>query len=291
MMSKKTDIDDLSTFISIRNLVINSILPKYIKPFMKKQYYPVVIGGYDVMRCTHNLLSIETSYTDIDLAFVIVRSPTAAILKEVKIARKRLMMQVINDDQVQNQMGIHGVRLVLDESKSETHKARLVQLVLEIKQNRICLMDAPIFASDTIVHFTLYQKFFPKNVHLRRPIPIFMYNGVPYATCNYLYYDTIRMMSYYNNEYTSAKTQKDKQYNFEKHLSYAIKYIALYNELQKKNDRSALKLFAGFQHLLEFTHTDGLSQEHLIIYNKIMNKLSRIQEKDHAIIKVVNDNK
>lgn len=275
--------ENVGNFVSTRNVLVKSILPKYVKGYMKRQYYPVVIGGYDVLRCVESRLPMQFTYTDIDMPFVIVpRPPNPSILKEVIKARKRLLTQLITDTMFQEYTRQNQINIVIDDSKSTTHVARLVQIVAEFKNNeRLILMDIPIWASDSTYHLGMYETFFPDHntkTHLRHPVPIYMHDGVPYATCKYLYYDTTRMMAHYKERYENSTTSQDKQHNFEKLVSYGVKYVALYSEMFKMNNREMLQVFAGFEHLLHLTKSEGLKSDHKTIYDRIMSKLSRMRK-------------
>ena len=224
----------------ILNTILYKTLPKYIGQYsFSALYYPVVIGGFDVMRCLgKNSKFLEAlSTSDIDLDFVIrprhdksVKQYDKAML-QVNAARLQLADHMISDQELQAKIQVHmpGSRLTRDEFQDPTGKV-VYRLVLYHHESRYVLIDLSIFSSANASHFGMYNK------KSKNPIPYIIYKGVPFATCNYVYYDTLRMLEW-SRAQLEVSTLSDKSilFFFNKVLKYVLKYCALHIVLKEKS--------------------------------------------------------
>jgi hypothetical protein len=140
------------------------------------------------------------------------------------------------------------------------------------------LVDSPIYASDNSTNFKLYRRFLPK---LKNPIPYYIHNKVPFATCNFIYYDTVRMMIYYSNALKVSATVKDKHFNFIKYVRYVMKFTMLYlliNDVALKKEASIKSIYEEAKNILSRIRIDDkfsdIPSEEVVVLKRLIHKLS-----------------
>jgi hypothetical protein len=301
-------------FESMRDLMLNQVFPKYIMKYKTPRYYPVIVGGININRCLSRepkgaklIDSIFSS--DIDIDFVIVRpiehldvggyeDPPAYV--EVHEARMSFLREISSDPLVKLMISEYkkteglDITLHIDDSmlqKKEwrVYKVRLVSMRFKISKDEDdrgpkevlyseVLVDSPIYASDNSTNFKLYRRFLPK---LKNPIPYYIHNKVPFATCNFIYYDTVRMMIYYSNALKVSATVKDKHFNFIKYVRYVMKFTMLYlliNDVALKKEASIKSIYEEAKNILSRIRIDDkfsdIPSEEVVVLKRLIHKLS-----------------
>lgn len=257
--------------------LLGRVFPKHIQKYKTSSFYPVILGGFDVMRClssnkyTNSL--VETLFSsDIDMNFVIVHSSheykTAEdferIIQDAMRARDQFIQEVITDPLTVNFLKTHAPpgasaslyinRELMANPKFRPFKLKIVRIDVIIDcpgepKFKDELIDTAIYHSENVAEFRFYDKY---GKAMAQPIPVYHFKGVPYATCKYVFFDTIRMLSYYHNAlaFPTNNNNKTLKYNFVKFIKYILKFCALYIIVEKKNHREFLQVFEKARVLL-----------------------------------------
>lgn len=260
------EIDYLSLHKKLIDTLLNRVLGKYMSRYIKSgQYYPVVVGGQNVLRCASltdksNKLIEGVFSTDIDLEFVIMKpigSLDDRMIQTVNDVRLKLLTDVLNDEELVNTLhsietdnysiGLF-VNLRLDNDMMnlpEDHEAapaRVIRIRAEYfigyeMQHSIVLMDTSLYSTlSRRKAFNSYQRFFKDK--LNKPVPTVKAHGVLYGTCGHAFYDTVRMLDFYARELDGANNSKRLRMIFVKYANLIAKFVALYSLLNNiKNDQ------------------------------------------------------
>lgn len=254
---------------TLLSLLLDKVIPKYINTYRNRDFYPVILGGFDVMRClaikkeTRTYIDLLFS-SDIDINFVIVKSSkdyssSEQFEKEIELvmeAREQFLNDILSDADVtkhlkkmSHPLGTIDIvvnRKLMQNPLFRPFKLKIVRLDIVFKAPGVPdytdeLIDTGIYHSENVSEFRFYDAFGKTMV---QPIPVYIHRGVPYATCKYVFYDTIRMLSYYYSQ-ISQKGVKPKyvKYNFIKFIKYMLKFCALYIVVEKKKNTSEYKEF------------------------------------------------
>lgn len=308
-------------FDHARTMLLEKVFPKYILKYRTKQFYPVVVGGINMNRCLSSSprakkLVDAIFSSDIDLDFVIIpRIDTISIdieeepqiFKQVHEYRMRFLSQIVSDsdllvwtNKIKKDLDLD-VTLVIDDKYLKmkdyhVHKVRLVRVKMYIHHAdkevfKSVLVDSPIYASNNVADFRLYSRFFP---NLRHPIPYYVHRGVPYATCNYVYYDTVRMIIFYSKALKESTSPRDRQKNFVKYLRYILKFTTLYiliNKVTLEKESAIKAIYKEAKSVLTRIPIDDkfsdIPESEVKILKSLINKLSKRSMSNLADIKKI----
>lgn len=292
-----------NAFVQIRDHILRQTLRKYIWSYKTHEYYPVVVGGLNINRClsihprSKDLVDAMFS-SDIDLDFVVTSHIDAndhepVIFKEIVKRRQEMFDKIVNDQELKDYIKqVEGktktqITLVIDnhamENKSyRVYKMRLSQIKITISGFQTTLLDSPIYANNNTEDYKVYKRFFEKPEDLKNPIPFVNIDGVPYATCNFIYYDNVRMLYYYNRVFIEAQKKKDvkwMRFYFVKSLRYLVKFCALYVMMNAQiSDRKAQELHTIYSQakmiLPDTSSALGIPKENIKLYNTLLKKLT-----------------
>jgi hypothetical protein len=235
----------------VRNDLIDKVLPQVFPTFLEKlkahDTYPVVLGGTLVQRCAKRSARAhwfvrDLLTEDVDIKMVITRETTGvetdAIYKKLDVIRQDVIKEVVRklkpflakleNDGLSIETGINESLL----------KARNV-LSLEIsyieandvtaRRVTLPLLDINFFSDTETTHYHKFRKLFPE---IKLPIPYIKHKGVLYATCNYAYYDTVRMMVERLRYFQEKKTM----FGLMKFSRYVLKFMCLHTLLKSTPD-------------------------------------------------------
>lgn len=261
------DIDYKFYFEQIRHKMLEDVLGKYMKKYTTKTFYPVIVGGVNITRClqskprTRQLIS-NLFMSDIDLDFVIIGDNSEAIMDTVHKQRMLMIDSILSDKDLKKHIdslerlnrrdAIFALKLRIDDSALSLPKLRVFKMSLVTVKldfivdgavvNTMTLLDCPIYARHNVEDYNLYARFFATD--RRKPVPYYTDKGVMYATCGFIYYDTIRMMKWYEKALDAASTPKERHFNFVKYVRYVIKFSALYLHINSTiNNKSMMKIY------------------------------------------------
>ena len=199
--------------------------PGLFKKYQTKDIYPVVIGGIDLMRCCHG----QGSTMDIDIKFVViprVTGPDDTVFKLAVTMRNTFVAEVLELAK-----------------KKQGQKQPLVDLVLgevdvKMKTQRLCIyqddhsaaataskqviIDTGIASNYSVDKFDQFRNFFSPQ----KPIPTFIKDNIPYATCSWVLVDTVRML-------ITCRLLIANEYWRKKYMKYQAKFALLYNSYNK----------------------------------------------------------
>lgn len=253
----------------VLNYILYTSLPKYISSHLSSPlYYPVVVGGFDVMRCVRKTPFMEALMTsDIDLDFVIRprhdknRAEFEKAIKEADVARNLLANSLVADKPLQDdiQKRMPGSRLMREQIADPSGKL-VYRLILYHGESRYILMDISLFSSQNSKHFGEYLTTEHPN-----PIPYILHKQIPFATCNYVYYDTLRMLSWSKAQLMEPTlTEKSILFYFGKLLKYVMKYSALHIALKGKSPKHAKLFKESFKIFQEVQKTPNKLRKRLL---------------------------
>lgn len=245
------------------NTLLNSTFPKCMGKTTSKHFYPVIVGGQNVMRCAKQTeasrrLIEEILSSDIDLEYVVMQPLTNLddpILEQVHAARMKLIDEVLKDRDLTStirglerdnaEVGLM-INLRADDSmlalpeSHEAYPARVVRIRADYYvgyelQHSIVLVDTGIYSNlSRRKAYYLYQRFFDDADS--KPVPTVTVNGVTYGTCSHAFYDTVRMLDFYAKEMNQATSGKRMRTLFVKYANYIAKFVALYSLLNNIKD-------------------------------------------------------
>lgn len=254
----------------LKLFVDGGVIGRHIKKYIKPDFYPVLIGGINVVRCAAlepgaRALIGSLYSNDIDIKFVImkpVQDHEDAAVVAAHEARMAFVADIMNDNKmvasvrrvVDKMNAGHGdkieVHMSLEDFRTKEHEGVKRNMMVNIKAEYIvngkkvgshAIIDTGIFSTYSQEDFVSYQKFFQNE--LRRPIPFYVYKGIPFATCGWAYYDTVRMLVLYGQRYEEANTPKEKRWQFNKVLKYVVKFSVLFTQINRlRNDANYEKI-------------------------------------------------
>lgn len=255
-------------------ITLEKVLGTFMESYLKNDLVvPVVVGGSNLRRCA---LSAETSkvlinklkLNDIDIKFIVKpklreEDPLFTNIETIrrdfihKLITHPLFIEAIKTVELKYGLKIlsdvytkYADGIVQDSDPAwmkRVYRVRLVKMNLvyqdpkTAEQDRVDFMDTTIISnlSEAIV-YRMYQTVFKHQSLATKEVsvPIYVHNGVIYATCTWNYLDTVRMLFYYSTVFDN-KLPKDENGNVYLliNMKYMVKFIIMYIQLNKiKND-------------------------------------------------------
>lgn len=235
----------------VRNDLIDKVLPKVFPAFVEKlrplDTYPVVLGGTLVQRCAKRNASAhwfvrDLLTEDVDIKMVINRATTGADTDPIYKKLHAIRMDVINAvttslkpylKKLENEgLTIEtGINESLLKAKNVLSMEVSYVEISNVTARRVTLplLDINFFSDTETTHFNKFRKLFPE---VKLPIPYVKHRGVLYATCNYAYYDTVRMMVERLRYFQEKKTM----FGLMKFSRYVLKFMCLHTLLKSTPD-------------------------------------------------------
>jgi hypothetical protein len=192
----------------IMTFVMDHVLGKYMK--RTRDFHPLVIGGIDVNRCLKGRFKITTN--DIDIQYIVKENAHG----KAAVAKKELVKNITTDQGLLDYlktMDEFDIRIsTFDDWKLGSKQSDMNLVVIVIGFYSLDTLLKSINMIDTIV--------VPKSMD--EPVPyITGSTGIMYATCNFTFHNTVKMIKLYEEK---EMTKKDMA----KYLRYILKYLALY---------------------------------------------------------------
>lgn len=232
-----------------------SLFPGLVKRLKPLDAYPVVIGGTLIQRCAKQSAEayriIEDLLTeDIDMKVVVTRpieNNHDPVIPRIDAARHEFIHQIIN--------GLEAYAKVISKENpdiivSVQESQRLLNIPLELiarvrtlqievtyieasKSITLPILDVGLYTTFSVPqHYSMYMDF---NKAVKLPVPYVSVNKILYATCNYAYFDTIRMLVDRAKYFEEKKTM----YGLMKFARYVIKFMCLYVLIEHKSIKDA----------------------------------------------------
>ena len=261
----------------VRQSLISRVLPKIFPVFATKlaafDAYPVVLGGTLVQRCAER--SARASWfikdlltEDVDIKMVVKKSiaskddPTLAEVDAIRHDVIRQVMRLLTPITKKLENDILQIDLGINESLL-TAKNVLSMEISYIEMNttaarRVTLpiLDINFFTDLDVPHYNKFRTMIPD---VKLPIPFVKHQGVFYATCNYAYYDTVRMMV----ERLRFFQEKRTMFGLMKFARYVLKFMCLHTLLKTspkmKIDPKLREIYAQVNEVLKTIDVAKLS--------------------------------
>lgn len=264
------DIDSIHDFI-IKQVIAKKVLAPFLAPKKShKGYYPVVIGGINIVRCAKTFpkayqLITNLYSNDIDVKYMVIdpiADLKAPVLQQAHKERMHFLNGVLKskefkeilgkaatrlsplvslaiDAEVKEQLDhpVEGIRMAMRAVLRLEYKVQQLDQADSVVVNKV-LVDTGMFSNVAKggVYFA-YRKLFPTPNNI--PVPFSMYKGVPVATCGWTYFDTVRMLVYYADEWNKALEGKDaakRTFVFSNYLKYMAKFTVLFITMKQINN-------------------------------------------------------
>lgn len=267
MMVKHNDILDY---------MLTHIIPGKMQKYITDEWYPVLIGGISMNKCIKNFTAMPAG--DIDIKFVST-SPNTLLNVNNMFALHDARMMLIDEllDLYHNNKPLHFPNLEVSPLRKQ-FKWRVEVFYKESKKQVV--IDTGILqyidseVNDYLnIGVTMKQLEFKNKKYL---IPYEFKNDIPYATCEWIYIDLLRMIVAVNNRYKDEKSQFVKN----KLIKYLAKF-ALY-DVNYMHDKSLNTLYKKAKTFLSKETIDDISMDYFISQIK---KSKRIT----SVIKLLND--
>lgn len=284
----------------IKYLLDSGMLARHLKPG-NSDFYPVIVGGVNVSRCAKlqpkaKKLLGQLSLRDIDIGFVIRKKITDNSHQLVQMAheeRMKFLTTLIYDDEF-----VSFIKTFAEQNKTFIWlyinmyqpifdfigKVRLVSLHAKYKLDDGStvskeLIDTSILSNYADKSDMLYPNYIGK--HLVNPIPYFKQYGLPYATCNFIFFDTVRVLS------ENLAFLRDGTADFrrqQKVIKYIAKFCIMYSQVKRlRGNAEFQKIQAIYKEAREVMMNKEIS---LPEYKGVVEKLKYALEK-HTTLKEI----
>lgn len=226
----------------MNNIFLNGgILKRQLSQFIGQgDIYPVIIGGTTVKRCT-NSTQYEVPFTDIDLKFVIAGKDTPEKFKKALEMREMFFKNMMADSEMDTFKKTYNIDFVLSKIDETIHGRRQFLEVINFENNsKYVLIDTMILTENTFEYYHNYKNFLqPQKKPFLKQIPFKIIDGIPYSTCNWTYFDTVRML------YSSKVSYEQNKASFflNKYIKYLAKFIAMYSYINRTNNKKLFNIF------------------------------------------------
>jgi hypothetical protein len=229
--------------------ILPSIFPNFVKRLKPLDAYPVIIGGTLVQRCAKRSAEasriIEDLLTeDIDIKVVLkkeIADNNDPVIARIDAVRHEFIHQVIygldayarevSHDNPDIVVSVHESQKLMNTSLEFIAKIRVLEVkITYIESTRsmtLPILDMGLYTTYSVPHYSLYMNF---NKNVKLPIPYVSVNKILYATCNYAYMDTIRMLV----DRARYLEEKKTMYALIKFTRYVIKFMCLYVLIEQK---------------------------------------------------------
>lgn len=232
--------------------------------------YPVIIGGINLMRCARlhpkavKLLG-KLYKNDIDIKYVVTKKiddNNDPIAKKAHEMRLNFINKIMADPIVQHQISnlaktMQGleIKLTLKEYSNIPREAIKRSMLMSVKAEYILngkpvlkkgLIDTGLYTTYSQDYFDSYHVFFMKEI--KYPIPFRIDRRIPFATCGWAYYDTIRMLVVCGDAYKKAIEDNDideQKYQFLKYIKYLGKFAVLFTQVNRIKDEEDFDNISG----------------------------------------------
>lgn len=222
----------------VTKYILEHILPRYVQECISPSFYAVITGGTAVERCLGKTIfdNAHLQESDIDLMIVV---KDVDLLEEADRRRSILLEKIVGDKDLIAYTKKEKVQVKIDRRmyKRKNYDSFYLKLV-RLKVGDYYIMDTSIYTKDSIPSYSLYGQCFDddKLNEEKDAIPYEWFNGVPYATCSYTYFDTLRMVIFYHDLLAVETKSMDKIVS--KYVNYISKFIALYEFFSKNRGKT-----------------------------------------------------
>lgn len=297
--------------VKIVQFVSDNVIPKAMTTC--KSCYPVVIGGMALAQCsikqTKPLLD-QMPFQDIDVKFVIeshIDSFDHPMLKEVDESRRKFVNNVVNGCKAMlselkdlvpsyvNPVILSYNRFVQSpiDSADKTDKRRNVMLIpvnviyYDTRSNdyvRKTLVDTTILSDYTCPSVYKDLSNAQKVLGNSSIVPYVMRNGIPFATCQCVLMDTMRVIKWHMEE---LKTSPKTKFLSRMLCKYIAKAIIMYVSTRNVSESEYEKLVKLFDEALLYRYADKIDEDECkALKTKLMRALKLSAKEKEAVSKI-----
>lgn len=235
----------------LRQHMMSSVLPKIFPAFAADckhhHAYPIVIGGSVIQKCavmssTAQAFVNDLFTEDIDVKLVITKDiesnddPIITRLNKIrmrymKLVVKKLQAYIKKDESIKESGWIINVDIsdsllhvkIEAVQRKRVYTVQLTYVSPDVSKSIVLpMMDVGLFSNySTPTHFNQYREL---NPSVKLPVPHFTKNHIQFTTCDYAYYDTVRMMVDRGKYFEQTKSM----FALMKLSRYIVKFICLY---------------------------------------------------------------
>jgi hypothetical protein len=249
--------------LQLCDLLINSVIPKYFQKYVTTEYYPIIVGGSAVSRClrlypeTSALLN-DVFKSDIDVDFVVANTK-AVTLKSASEAQYGFVSDITSDNQFKQFFQKHKDYKYDVVKRQIPSKPTLQVVTLKLKyklEKPVDIMDTVLFTETDKISYKFFQSYFDVKYPILRQTD----NNMLYGSCEWIFYDTVRMMFIY--DMYLQKPEKDasassRLFYFKKLKRYVLKFSALYIAVHEGNYHKAKTVYNHVLSLLQSALTNS----------------------------------
>jgi hypothetical protein len=236
IMEKFTDNPNIKKcYGEILEYVLEHVLGKYMKVY--KHHYDVVVGGSDLYRCISQKFKIA-SY-DIDIRHIVTDKKYT---EDAKRNRHAFLNSVAHDEEllefITTLQKTYGLAIELEitepsnDIESKLYKIQLRNIKVVFKEPNGQFIKSVVMIDSMISNIDIdnekYNEYIGKDLKFTIPYYVDPSSKVIYATCNWIYYNTIQLLKLFNSRVEDIDISKNPAFITFKFAKLLMKFTALF---------------------------------------------------------------
>lgn len=278
-MKKTRDEINMDLKHALLEKVFPNICENFNKQFAKYGATLVVIGGVSVEMCAnmdehakyflHNVFS-----EDVDIKIVSTKDNYKEKVHKLRMKFltliKTSLEEIIKQYDERIQVRIDDNLMYHKIEKVRTAMVVSVAIDYYDKSNQVVtypLLDTSLFSKSSTSHYDVYKRI----LHTKANVPFYTKDNVNYASCEYMMFDTCRMLI----DKANYLREKRSMFALMKFTKYVIKFMSLYILVGKRNKQMPKELlniyhraYRVLQKINVFKIEHGFKEMHNIKYNE-----------------------
>jgi len=213
--------------------IFPKLFPKFNKMLAPYSAYMVVIGGVSVEMCAKldkvAMTFLQNIFTD-DVDIKIVIEDDKVNLNDIHELRLLFIRKIIQELEIFVAKHYLGIDVfvdtsLLDHKVEAVRNARVVSIAIANSEKSASLVDTTFYSKQSTPHYHVFKSI----MHSKHHVPFYLVNRVAYATCEYMMFDTCRMLVDRANYLKETRSI----FALMKFTKYVVKFMSLY-VLRKK---------------------------------------------------------
>jgi hypothetical protein len=267
----------------IHDLFLKEIIPFTMYKYIDNKFFPVIIGGVDITRCTNNYL--KSDINDIDIKFY-CKSDSDVDIYKAHTYRMEMLNEFLEKYNALKRKDMPELFI----STLQVQFNRRVEIYYMNEKSKVTVIDTGVMVINNKKSTQLIKSFhnysylsFMDNIDIDTSLKVEYENNVPYISCDWLYIDTVRMLLVWLDDYKEAE-KSNKLYVKKKIVKYILKLSAM-NIAYLKN-RKSKKYFTDLVKKIKSIELDGIQLDMLL--KEVKNHDSNIVKFDMLMKKCQN---
>lgn len=218
----------------ISKVIIDIVLPRVFPSYITDRFAPIIVGGTAVARCmtiydeTRSLLD-KVFNNDIDIDFILYDLSKQTV-EQAKHAQTKFITDIASSPEVASYISRYPDYVVRTVDVVIPHKPGLSvkkQQLFNSKSNiKTDVLDVVLYNEEH--NHTFYTSFFKTKYPILRE----RNSNMLYTSCEWIFYETIRMMYIYDSYLSHTTRDKpntpSRKYIFRKLVRYVLKFCVLF---------------------------------------------------------------